>query len=482
MVQPRRPPHTFHGHRKLFIGLLISILALLALTAVAWMSFFGTSATAPQFAAQLSLPQNQLPAFHSTDSVLVVAPHPDDECIANAGAILDALKAGAKVHIVYLTYGDNFEVSYWALKKIPALTPAQFKALGELRRSEAIKGAASLGLTPDCLTFLGYPDSGTLRIWDTTWKPGTSRLHIPLDSRSVPYADALTPGAPYNAGSIVTDLEKVMRAFSPSVVLFPSPLDLNPDHQSAYLFVTAALHDLDLRPSRYTYLVHEHHFPVPHLYNPLATLTPPAFVASLPHQLRNLELTSEQAALKYATTMLYRSQTKVDYLLLASFSRRNEVFFDDQHPALSSAPAVFSHIPLDFLLEHIDRNAELLSVSATRKDQNTLRLSMTFAAPPTEDSVAEISLFPITSGIPFAQQPKLVITLHNGQEAKTVNLVTETSVATSVVTTRNGPDVTVDIAIPEVATASEIMLHIRAGYRGLPQYSTPWQVFTLSAP
>ncbi|MCE5192442.1 PIG-L family deacetylase [bacterium] len=449
---------------------------------IARMSFFGTSTSAPHLAALLSQPQNQLPSFHATDSVLVVAPHPDDECIANAGAILDAVRAGASVHIVYLTYGDNFEISYWAAKKVPAFTPSQFKALGELRHSEAISGATSLGLAPTCLTFLGYPDSGTLRIWDTTWKPGTSRLHIPLDSRSVPYADALTPGSPYNAGAVITDLEKVMKACSPTVILFPSPLDLNPDHQSAYLFVTAALHDLNLHPSRYTYLVHEHHFPVPHLYNPLATLTPPAFVTSLPVGLRNLQLTAGQVALKYTTTMLYHSQTKVDYRLLASFSRHNEVFFDDEHPLLSSTPTPFSHIPLEFLLEHIDKNVELRAVGATRKDPQTLRLSMTFAAPPTVDSVAEISVFPMTPGAPFAQEPKLVISLQHGKEARTVDLVTETSVATSVTTTLNGADVTLDIAIPEVATATEIMLNVRAGYRGLPQYSTPWQVFSLASP
>lgn len=480
-MQPNRPSTRPRASCKQLLLIGISDLAALALAAVVWMSFFGTSATTPQFSALLSQPQNQLPAVRSTDSLLVVAPHPDDECIANAGAILDALKVGARVHIVYLTYGDNFEISYWAVKKIPALTPSQFKALGELRRSEAINGAASLGLTPDSLTFLGYPDSGTLRIWDTTWKPGTSRLHVPLDCRSVPYADALTPSSPYNAGAIIADLEKVLKGFKPTIVLFPSPLDLNPDHQSAYLFVTAALHDLDLHPLRYTYLVHEHHFPVPHLYNPHAMLTPPSFIASLPIQLRNLELTTNQVAVKYATTMLYRSQTKVDYRLLASFSRRNEVFFDDQHPMLSSTPTQFSHIPLDFLLEHIDKNVELRAVSATRKDPQTLRLVLTFAAPPTDDSVAEISVFPVSPGLPFAQQPKLLISLQHGQEAKSINLVTEASVATSVKTVAEGSEVTIDVAIPDVATATELMLHVRAGYRGLPQYSTPWQVFDLPA-
>ncbi|MFZ2414002.1 MAG: PIG-L family deacetylase, partial [Candidatus Cryosericum sp.] len=253
--------HSGHGKRKTTVVLLVSVGVLITAGVGAWLGFFGPSVQSPQLSYTLSDPRNQLRSFRSTDSVLVVAPHPDDECIATGGAIQSAIKAGARVHIVYLTYGDNHELAYWALKKIPALTPAEFRALGEVRHAEAVKGAASLGLTPDHLTFLGYPDSGTLRIWETTWKPGTSRLHVATDARSVPYSDALSPGSPYNAAAITADLESVIQAFRPTVVLFPSPLDLNPDHQSAYLFVTAALHDLDAHPSRYTYLVHQRHFP-----------------------------------------------------------------------------------------------------------------------------------------------------------------------------------------------------------------------------
>jgi len=465
--------------RKAVIVLLISMSVLLAAGTGAWLGFFGPSATAPQLAASLSQPGNQLPEIHSTDALLVVAPHPDDECIATAGAIQNALRAGAKVHIVYLTYGDNYEIAYWVLKKMPALTSGEFRALGELRHTEAVKGAVSLGLTPDCLTFLGYPDSGTLRIWETTWQPGISRLHVATDARSVPYPDALSPGSPYNAAAITADLEKVIQAFRPTVVLFPSPLDLNPDHQAAYLFVTAALHDLDLSPSRYTYLVHQRHFPSLLLYNPLAVLTPPAFVAGLPIHLRNLKLTTDQEALKYATTLLYHSQTDVAYRLLASFSRRNEIFFEDQYVQLSLADAPFFLIPTDFLLERFGHNVELRSVSASRPTLGTLRLILSFPVAPTEDSVAEVSVFPVATGTPFAQQPKLVISLQHGKEASAVDLASGASVTTSVVTTENGPAVTIDISMPEVAAATQVMLHIRAGYRGLSLYSTPWQVFIL---
>lgn len=444
-----------------------------------WLSFFGSSLAAPGLAATLSDPANQLPPIGPKDTLLVVAPHPDDECIATGGLIQQAVSAGAHVHVVYLTYGDNHELAYWALRKLPALTPAQYRSLGETRRAEAIKGTESLGLRQEDLTFLGYPDTGTLRLWETTWQQGTSRLHAATDARAVPYSDALSPGSPYNAASILEDFESVLNTFTPTVVALPSPLDLNPDHQAAYLFATAALSDLRMSPKLYTYIVHQRHFPIPRFYNPLTVLTPPPFTASLPLTLRNLRLTAGQVSLKYSSTLLYRSQTDVSYGLLASFCRQNEVFMTDEHLPLSSETAPFFLIPTDFLLERFGRNFELRSLTASRPKPGTLRLVLSFPIAPTEDSVAEVSVFPVRTGIPFAQQPKLLVELQHGKQATATDLLTGRSVSNAIVTRENGTEVTVDIDIADAAQASSIMLHVRAGYRGLNLYTTPWQVFRL---
>jgi LmbE family N-acetylglucosaminyl deacetylase len=444
-----------------------------------WFAFFGPSFTAPGLAVSLSSPANQLPPLKPQDAVLVVAPHPDDECIAAGGLIQQALAVGARVHVVYLTYGDNHELAYWALRKIPALTPTQYRSLGETRRMEAIRGTAALGLKLGDLTFLGYPDAGTLHIWETTWKNGTSRYHAATGTRTVPYAEALNPGSPYNAAAITKDIETALRSFAPTIVILPSPLDLNPDHQSAYLYVTAALYDLGMDPMRYTYIVHQRHFPVPRLYNPLAVLTPPSFVSSLPIPLRNFRLTASQTDLKHTSILLYRSQTEVSYGLLAGFCRQNEVFLADRHLGLSSAAAPFFLIPTDFLLERFGRNFELRSVTAGRVGPATLRLVLSFPVTPSEDSVAEVSIFPVCAGTPFAEQPKFLVKLRHGQEATATELTTGASVSNSVITTEHGTDVTIDIHIAEAARASLIMLHVRAGYRGLNLYTTPWQVFSL---
>lgn len=425
---------------------------------------------------------DQLPPLRSTDSVLVVAPHPDDECIATSGVIMHALAVGAKVHVVYLTYGDNHELAYWATHLVPALTATQFRSLAETRRTEGIAGMQSLGLASDALTFLGYPDSGTLHIWSTTWQSGTSLLHEATEARSVPYADALDPGALYNAASMLEDMETVIKAARPTVIFFPSPLDLNVDHQAAYLIVTAALHDLVLSPARYTYLVHEISFPWPRGYYPAMSLDAPPFVAALPLREWTSGLAPAEVLQKHATTMLYRTQVEVSSALLESFSRRNELFIEDDSSLLMATPAPFILIPAEDAIERSGEQRAPQSISASRPDSTTLRLLLSFATPPTEDAVAVVSIFPMTPGRAFAQEPKLVITLRHGREATAVDLVTGQPVTRSVVVTDVGSDTTIDLQLPEAVSATELMIHVQAGFQGLALYNSPWQVFSLSVP
>src|ERR1700689_1556600 len=48
--------------------------------------------------------------FTRADVLVVVAPHPDDETLCCAGAIVRARAAGARVAIVWITSGDGFEL------------------------------------------------------------------------------------------------------------------------------------------------------------------------------------------------------------------------------------------------------------------------------------------------------------------------------------------------------------------------------------
>jgi LmbE family N-acetylglucosaminyl deacetylase len=93
--------------------------------------------------------------FGADDRILVLAPHPDDEALACAGAIQRGLASGLPVHVVFLTLGDNNEWSFTVYRKRPQLLPRQVRAMGEVRHDEALSAARALGLAPDALIFLG---------------------------------------------------------------------------------------------------------------------------------------------------------------------------------------------------------------------------------------------------------------------------------------------------------------------------------------
>lgn len=90
----------------------------------------------------LRLPNKKFPA----GSIMVIAPHPDDEIIGAGGVILQALAQQQVVHLVYLTEGEA------ACSTKPA---AQVK---RQRRGLTQQVASQLGLPPGCQHFLGLAD------------------------------------------------------------------------------------------------------------------------------------------------------------------------------------------------------------------------------------------------------------------------------------------------------------------------------------
>src|SRR6476660_10649630 len=97
-----------------------------------------------------------------TDRLLVLAPHPDDEVLGCGGLLQRAVSLHLPVEVAFLTYGDSNEGSFLAYRLHPVLRSSAVEKMGELRRREALAADALLGVPADRLTFLGYPDLGTL--------------------------------------------------------------------------------------------------------------------------------------------------------------------------------------------------------------------------------------------------------------------------------------------------------------------------------
>ena len=95
------------------------------------------------------LPFADLDSF-APGTVLILAPHPDDETLGCGGMIATACARGRPPVVVVLTDGTGSHSGS------PSYPPARLRAL---REAEARTATALLGLPPDRLHFLGLPDT-----------------------------------------------------------------------------------------------------------------------------------------------------------------------------------------------------------------------------------------------------------------------------------------------------------------------------------
>ena len=84
----------------------------------------------------------------AVSTVLVIAPHPDDEVLGCGGSIVRQVEAGRVVHVLYLTSGEHGS---------PQLTPEQAR---RVREKEAVNAAGVLGVGVPGLHFARFPDGG----------------------------------------------------------------------------------------------------------------------------------------------------------------------------------------------------------------------------------------------------------------------------------------------------------------------------------
>ena len=273
--------------------------------------------------------------FTNNDRILILAPHPDDEVMATGGVIQKALKAKAKVRVLFLTNGDHNEPAFIVYEKRLTIRKGEFIHMGQVRRKESLEALKKLGLAEKDCVFLGYPDFGTMEILLKYWGDTRPFRYILTRISKVPYSNCLSPGAPYVGESILSDMEKVIRDYKPTKVFVSSPVDVNRDHRSFYLFLQIALWDLEgkiAKPDIFPYIVHIERWPEPRGYHPELELTPPDTLKSGEISWQRLELTDEEIRTKHDAMECYKSQNEYNPRYLFAFARKNELVGD--YPAI----------------------------------------------------------------------------------------------------------------------------------------------------
>ena len=355
------------------------------------------------------------------DRLLILAPHPDDEVLGCGGLIQQAVAMRLPIRVVFFTYGDNNEWSFFVYRRRPVLLPNAVRQIGLIRHDEALAAAAVLGLAPDQLTFLGYPDFGTLRIWETHWGSQRPFQSMLTRVRAVPYDNALRPGAPYTGEEIVRDLTAIIRQFRPTKVFVSHSADYNPDHRSLYLFTRVALWDVaaELQPELHPYLVHFRRWPTGRGFHPTKPLEPPPPLREAVRW-QSVALTDAQIQRKRRALEAHRTQYGYSARRLLPFIGPNELFGDFAGVQLPEVGTTLSlterHAAgVPEVPEELSEREQAMFVGVeeriVRLERGDLVLSLEFSRPLAETVGASIYIFGYRSDRPFPEMPKLHIKL-----------------------------------------------------------------------
>jgi LmbE family N-acetylglucosaminyl deacetylase len=427
-------------------------------------------------------------SLQADDRLLILAPHPDDGVLGGGGVMREAVELGIPVHLAYLTFGDFNEWSFLVYRKRPVLRPSQVLAMGQVRHQEALSAAALLGIPPQNVHFLGYPDHGTLEIWYRHWGNEPPHRGALTRAHRVPYTNARRPGAPYKGEEILRDLTELLREIHPSKILVSHPADHHPDHRAFYLYLRLALWQLEgeLDPEVYPYLIHHPHWPHSKAYDPSAPLAPPPALAGaitwlshpLPLHRTWLKL---QALSEHATQF----ESSSDYL--RRFIRSNELFGDfplvqleEDSSTLLKAPA-----PPDaqgFISEHLfeteRRRFIHLEGLALRRQNNRLTVTLEHSGSFGRGAGVSVYVFGFDGDTPFARMPKPHVQL---QHDRTFLLdQSERMIGGPIDVRRRQPHRTsLEIPLSVLHHPQTILVEARSYRRRLPLDWMPWRTVSL---
>ena len=159
----------------------------------------------------------------SNKSILIVAPHPDDETLGCGGAI--ALLRQLNIPVKVLVVSDGTKSHPNSLTYPPP-------KLKQLRERESLAALAILGVAPEAVTFLGLPDGA-----------------VPMRRGVLKDTPIRGQAASHNEGTgrqedwetdVFARCDRYLKATTPSIIFLPWRKDPHRDHRASWqLFITA---------------------------------------------------------------------------------------------------------------------------------------------------------------------------------------------------------------------------------------------------
>ncbi len=423
----------------------------------------------------------------NSDRILILAPHPDDEILSSAGIIQKAVTGNIPIKIVFLTFGDFNEWSFAISEKHPVLNPKAIMKNAEIRHNEAIAASASLGLNHTNLIFLGYPDGGTMKIWENHWKGQKPFRQILTKANAVPYKNAFHPGSAYIADNIISDLRTIINEFKPTKVIVSHPFDFHPDHRAFYLYANVAIWESDLKhePVIYSYLTHYRNWPVPSGLFPDLPLQPPKKISEESGWVQ-YPLTEEQREKMLFALNKHKTQMTVSKKYLSSFVRSNHLF-QLRKPLLITGNSISNKISVPLLNNITDENMGYLTEPQKKtiigteslkiyRDKENLYAEFLFKKPVADLTGLSFYLFGYRTDTRFGNMPKLHIKIESKNH---VVYDKNRKIENKITLVRKKNMIVIKIPLVTLSLPENIFLGYRNYLKVIPVNKQTWQIIKL---
>ena len=173
--------------------------------------------------------------------VMVFAPHQDDELSMLGGTLLEYIRYGSNVRIVYVTNGD-------------------YVGLGLTRLREALEVAEFLGIPEENIIFLGYGDGwhleDSLHIYNAPEGAVVESYAYRTATYGLPEHPAWQEGKAYTRQNMYEDIRDVIDTYRPDTI-FSMALEPHGDHRATNLLVQEALSELLAKGDGYAPMLFE---------------------------------------------------------------------------------------------------------------------------------------------------------------------------------------------------------------------------------
>lgn len=261
--------------------------------------------------------------------IVMVAPHPDDEVLANGGMLADAVLRGQQVYVILITAGDSFPwhpsttIRAWLVGGEP------YRELGEQRIEEFLASTQELGIPRDHVFVLGFADRSISALGSTHFlapytSPSTKVDHIP-------YSQAYKPGRPYTGVELERQLRQILSSINPDILIGPGVLEGHGDHNGTAFFITRVSTSYPKARLYYNVIHGGLEWPLPKGYHPNLPLVPPGEHGDqLAWQV--YPLPPEAIERKARAIEQHHTQTQIMGRYMRAFIRQNELLLPAPRP------------------------------------------------------------------------------------------------------------------------------------------------------